>query len=326
MKKQTKVIVAILLFAVIFGGLLATATFTDLNVSHILTKNTLANHEYYTNETVYGVVLEAVGSSPVYLMLAFSFQILFWQAMRKMKLHPAKELVAIALLVASTIAYYVMFDDAVKYTFQHVHAEDFRKELFLKGISLFFGALMTFFATLAIRNYSEKSVSKLVMFAVAVIAVAALSNGIVALVKVPMGRMRYRAMNTEGGASIGGFDNFTRWYVPNGQMDKEEMKRLFGTTDACKSFPSGHTCSAGMVYCLLMLLDVFAVKSKGKKAVCWIAAVAYTGMVAVSRIIVGAHFFSDVLMGGTIAFVSMIICREIFICKGSNVEALFGKE
>jgi membrane-associated phospholipid phosphatase len=104
------------------------------------------------------------------------------------------------------------------------------------------------------------------------------------------------------------------------------MRALFGTTDALKSFPSGHTCSAGTVYCLLMLLDVFNVKSKGKRAVSWIAAITYTGMVAVSRIIVGAHFFSDVLMGGTIAFVSMIIFREIFICKGSNVKAMFGKE
>ena len=139
--------------------------------------------------------------------------------------------------------------------------------------------------------------------------------------------MRYRAMNCEGGQSIGGFDNFTRWYVANGQhLTKDEMRALFGTTDALKSFPSGHTCSAGTVYCLLMLLDVFNVKSKGKRAVSWIAAITYTGMVAVSRIIVGAHFFSDVLMGGTIAFVSMIIFREIFICKGSNVKAMFDKE
>ena len=192
---------------------------------------------------------------------------------------------------------------------------------------MFFAGLMTFFATFAIRNYSEESVNKMVMFAVAVLCVAALSNGLVAAVKGPVGRMRYRAMNCEGGQSIGGFDNFTRWYVTNGQhLTKDEMRALFGTTDALKSFPSGHTCSAGMVYCLLMLLDVFNVKSKGKRAVSWIAAITYTGMVAVSRIIVGAHFFSDVLMGGTIAFVSMIIFREIFICKGSNVKAMFGKE
>ena len=246
-----------------------------------------------------------------------------------MKKHPWKEILAILLLVAGTAAYFVMFDDAVKYALQHIgpEAELFRKAAFLKGISMFFAGLMTFFATFAIRNYSEESVGKLVMFAVAVLCVAAVSNGIIAAVKEPVGRMRYRAMNCEGGATIGGFDNFTRWYVVNGQhIPKEEMKALFGTTDALKSFPSGHTCSAGTVYCLLMLLDVFAVKSKGKRAVCWIAAIAYTGMVAVSRIIVGAHFFSDVLMGGTIAFVCMIISREIFICKGANVKAMFGKE
>ena len=88
-----------LLFIAVFGALLVTATFTDLQVSHILTAKALAAHTYYTNETTYGVVLEAVGSSPVYLMLAFSFQILFWQVMRKMKKHPWKEILAILLLV-----------------------------------------------------------------------------------------------------------------------------------------------------------------------------------------------------------------------------------
>ena len=103
MTKRTKSWVAVLLFIAVFGALLVTATFTDLQVSNILTAKALAAHTYYTNETVYGVVLEAVGSSPVYLMLAFSFQILFWQVMRKMKKHPWKEILAILLLVAGTI-------------------------------------------------------------------------------------------------------------------------------------------------------------------------------------------------------------------------------
>ena len=150
MTKRTKSWVALLLFIAVFGALLVTATFTDLQVSNILTAKALAAHTYYTNETVYGVVLEAVGSSPVYLMLAFSFQILFWQVMRKMKKHPWKEILAILLLVAGTAAYFVMFDDAVKYALQHIgpEAELFRKAAFLRGISMFFAGLMTFFATL----------------------------------------------------------------------------------------------------------------------------------------------------------------------------------
>lgn len=73
-------------------------------------------------------------------------------------------------------------------------------------------------------------------------------------------------MNCEGGQSIGGFDNFTRWYVANGQhLTKDEMRALFGTTDALKSFPSGHTCSAGTVYCLLMLLDVSTSRARARE-------------------------------------------------------------
>lgn len=147
----------------------------------------------------------------------------------------------------------------------------------------------------------------------------------VAIVKIPFGRMRYRAMNTAGGASIGGFANFTRWYVRNGQMDKAQMMTLFGTTDACKSFPSGHTCAAGMSYGLIMLADSLGIKSKGKRAALWICPILFTGIVAVSRIVVGAHFFSDVLMGGTISFLSVMLFREIFILKGANLKAVFAK-
>ena len=48
-----------------------------------------------------------------------------------------------------------------------------------------------------------------------------------------------------------------------------------------------------------------------------------TMLVAISRIVVGAHYMSDVTFGGTFAFVSFIIMREIFICKGSHFFALF---
>lgn len=325
MTRRSKTIVSLLLFVLIFGGLLVTATFTDLQVSNILTAHALEDHNYYTNDP-FGATFEAVGSAPVYLMLAFSAHILFWQVMRKWTKKGAREAVALLLLVGGTVAYYELFADAVKYTLQHVDAVGFKDEVFLVGIELFFSLLCVFLGTMAVRNFSDETLGKLVMFAFAVLCIAALSNLIVAVVKVPVGRMRYRAMNTAGGASIGGFDNFTRWYVVNGQMDKEQMRALFGTTDACKSFPSGHTCSAGMLYSLIMLIDVFDIKSKAKKAALWLIPILYTGTVAVSRIIVGAHFFSDVLMGGTIAFVCTMIFREIFICKGANVKALFGKE
>ena len=124
---------------------------------------------------------------------------------------------------------------------------------------------------------------------------------------------------------MGGFDNFTRWYVMTGNNDVFDSKALFGYSDGFKSFPSGHTCAAGMVYAFIMLIDVLDIKKTWQKACIWGGTVVATMLVAVSRIVVGAHFFSDVLMGGTLAFVSMIIAREIFIFKGAHLKAVFGK-
>lgn len=324
MTKKTRTWASVLLFAAIFGGLLVTATFTDLQVSKILTAHALEPGSYYTND-FFGAVFECIGSAPVYLMLAFSIQILFWYVFRFWQNRTLKTAVCFIGVVGSTTAYFVFLNETFGYFLEHLQAEQFEDAAFLKGVALFLAALFTFFGMFAVRGFSDASIKKLARFAFAVIAMAILANVVVAVVKIPVGRMRYRAMNTQGGQSIGGFANFTRWYVVNGQRDKAEMLALFGTTDACKSFPSGHTCAAGMSYGLIMLIDALGIRDKKKKLGLWLLPVIFTGAVAVSRIVVGAHFFSDVLMGGTISFVSMMIFREIFICKGEHVKAAFGK-
>lgn len=313
MTKKKNALVPIILFVVVFAALLITATFTDLQVSKILTSGVLPEGQYYAQD-FFGVMFECVGSSPVYLIMAFAFQIWFWYSRRFIKKHPLSEVLCALCAILSVVADYICVNDSVGYVFEHFGAE---KESFLTGISIFYAVIITVVSLFAVRNFSDDSIKKLCRFAFAVVAVVALANATVNLVKIPMGRMRFRAMNT-----IGDFSKFTRWYVPNGQMDKDLMRQLFGTTDACKSFPSGHTCAAGMSYCLLMLIDVLDIKSKRKKAALWIGTIAFTGIVAVSRIMVGAHFFSDVLMGGTIAFVSMVIFREIIIRKGATVKSL----
>ena len=97
-----------------------------------------------------------------------------------------------------------------------------------------------------------------------------------------------------------------------------------GASDAFKSFPSGHTCSAAMSYVLIMLPDAIDFKhKKAAKAICWICPIVITGLVATSRIVAGAHYMSDVTFGGTIGFLCMLLAREIFVCRGSHFFALF---
>lgn len=151
------------------------------------------------------------------------------------------------------------------------------------------------------------------------------------IIKEPVGRMRFRAINSEVGQRLinaGLVKGYTPWYISNGQPNEAIINRFVdvypGASDAFKSFPSGHTCAAGMSYALIMLPDVVDFKhKKAGKIACWVTPIAITMLVAISRIVVGAHYMSDVTFGGTFAFISFIIMREIFICKGSHFFALF---
>ncbi len=327
MSLKKKSWLSVILFVVIFAALLTTATFTDLSVSTILTKNALLPGEYLSTDT-FGVAFEAMGSAPVYAMIAFAFQILFWYAVRHGKKRVLSTIGALLSFFASTVAYYIGIDDTLGYLFEHSHDEMTQSMGYYTGVIFFFALCATLLGMTAAMNFSDESVKKLFGFAIAVICVVAFANIFIALVKSPVGRMRYRALNCDGGQSIGGFENFTRWYVVNGKnhgYTKDELLAIFGTTDACRSFPSGHTNAAGMSYMLIMLNDALGIKSKRKRAFMWILPLLFTGTVAVSRIVVGAHYFSDVLVGGTTAFVSMIIFREIFVCEFSHLKAMFSK-
>ena len=84
--------------------------------------------------------------------------------------------------------------------------------------------------------------------------------------------------------------------------------------DSCKSFPSGHTFSAAVIYSLLCLPSLFDKLNKPWiKALFYVGTIGYTAFVAISRILVGAHYMSDVLMGGTIAFVAAMLGKEMFV-------------
>lgn len=136
MTKKSKTLISILLFVVLFGGLLLTATFTDLQVSDILTRHALASHSYYTNDP-FGATFESIGSAPVYFMLAFSIQILFWGVRRFWKKRPIKDIVEVIGVIAGTAAYYAFLSETVGYLLQHLNAESYKGSAFCRGLRCF---------------------------------------------------------------------------------------------------------------------------------------------------------------------------------------------
>ncbi len=311
-KKHT--LISCILFTVIFGGLLITATFTDMQVSRILTAGTLKPGNYIA-DGLFGVLFECIGCAPPYIVGIFSLEIVFIYTFRFMKSGKGKIITEVLLQIAIAVAYYVLALDIFDYNFRHYRLEG-DKPAFIRAELIFVALLLTALTAFAVNNLSDETVKKFPRFACAVALAIIFSTLFVTFIKEPFGRVRYRAMNYAGD-----FSYYTRWYVLNGQPDKEWIIKTFSDSDACRSFPSGHTQSTAMIFCIVMLKELFNITSKKKTALLWIVSIVWTGCVALSRIMVGAHFFSDVLVGGTIGFLSVMGTREIFVYKGSHFKA-----
>ena len=98
---------------------------------------------------------------------------------------------------------------------------------------------------------------------------------LVQIFKSLWGRVRFRDLAT-------GFSNFTPWYLPQGMTGGH-------------SFPSGHTMFALMVLPLILLV---LNKEKWKKVILITVVVAWGILVPISRVVIGAHYASDVLFSG----------------------------
>lgn len=334
---KKKTVISICLFAVILGGLLAVASIFDLEISRFLTQKSLPAGEYISTNG-FALFFEAVGVTPFYIMITIAGAIAFWYGYGRdnNKVKVVYMVIGAAVIV---VALFLLFTDLFKYTSEFVgarlsedrvsligKAKDLASSLYIKLICMVLSLVVGALLLGAWRNVPKDVNDSLIKWSYMIVATVACIL-IIELVKNPVGRVRFRTMNY-----LGNFDYYTPWYVANG---KRKLFDLVGASaqdpkfnfasDACKSFPSGHTFSAGLCYTLLALPFLNAkFNKKGVKIALWCGTIALTGIVAVSRIVAGAHFMSDVLFGGTIAFLSAMIMREIFVCRGAHFK-VFGK-
>lgn len=348
---KNKTIICVCAFVAVFVALILVATFYDYQVSEILTKNALEPGNYLSDD-LYGVVGEAIGTSPIYLLIAACTAILCWffiKCFDECKYKKWFVLLGIAFALVGTVAWWYYIKDIFKYLIEHAGATtggimnggvsvdstvyEYRHDGAVVVCELLIAATIQALMVFAFRPLKKETLKKLFWWVVAGLAACLVANIVIILIKEPIGRMRFRSINSDVGQALindGLVQGYTRWYVRNGQPD-ESIIQMFvskypGADDAFKSFPSGHTCAAGMAYAMIMLPDVVDFKhKKAGKIACWVTPIATTMLVAISRIVVGAHYMSDVTFGGTLAFVCMIIAREVFICKGSHFFALFPK-
>ena len=103
------------------------------------------------------------------------------------------------------------------------------------------------------------------------------------------GRVRFRELDTA-------FSQFTPWYLPQGITGFD-------------SFPSGHAAMGWMLLALLVLFDNY--KAWIKNFVL-ILIIIWAVFLAYSRVVIGAHFSSDVLFGSFFIIISFIYFKNKF--------------
>lgn len=304
-KKYWQIITATLAFI----ALLLIATFFDLQISDALVD--LEDGEYLS-KNLFGIFFEIIGELPFYIGLGVASIIL------TVKLNSVKGKIKILgvifFILGGIVSFYFVYQIIFEYLGEHLKFEHLLEGVIDDILYFIVGTATNFSLLLLFKKFSAKTIDKLVVFAFVVFITGVLSQILTAGLKSVAGRARYRMMHVLTTKGVeDGFSYYTPWYVFNGKRSVPELWKSLGiASNGFRSFPSGHTSCAAMTCVLLFLPTLFAKYSVKKyKITITLIAVLFPIIVAISRVVVGAHFLTDVLIGGAMTFVSYFIALLI---------------
>lgn len=254
--------------------LLGIFTFTDLQISMVLfTKN------------LYGRVFEVVGELPFVFLSLFGTMLLL-RFRNRQRLVSNLGVGALAIFFAANFTFMGGF---MTWNYLCDNLGDVPKVVAVAiGVALLAGAILL--ARTVPQEHAHKAVTYAIIAIVYFIAVIIIMN----IIKGAWGRMRIREMTDP-------LTQFTPWYV---------LTNRGGFDNAYASFPSGHSMnSAAIILAILLppILPLLAGKEKLLKGI------AYGWMLVVgsSRVVMGAHFASDVTVGLMLSLVIFELTRFV---------------
>lgn len=303
---------------VVYIALLIVGTFYDLQISHALVQMESGN---YYSTSFFGRLFETIGETPICLTCAFAGVIIFHNMHRRQKNVITIGLKILGLLVAFGMLTYMVYK-LFKYTSQHFDFEhklgtavDFIAYVVLGGC--FAGALAYF-----TRKLPSAFLNKMLVWAFIVLFTALTTHLVTSLLKSLACRPRYRAM-----FMLSDFSYYRKWFE-FGSMPEitDDMVMLYGAkSDWFKSFPSGHSSSCAIVVALTGIPALFTKTNNAKyKALFAVIAGLIAGLIMFSRIIVGAHFLTDVITGAFITCVVYAVFTLVFkaVANKLNIKPL----
>lgn len=126
---------------------------------------------------------------------------------------------------------------------------------------------------------------------------------VVNLIKIPWGRPRMRLVYENAQAC------FMPWWQAGSSL-KGALTAAGVAAEEFKSFPSGHTANASMLM-LLGILPMLRPELAKKRALLIGIGFVWPCLVAVSRIIMGAHYLTDTTVGFAIGLTAMLLVWKV---------------
>ncbi|MFI3229338.1 MAG: phosphatase PAP2 family protein [Bacillota bacterium] len=302
----------------IFVVLMIIAAFADLAINKAL----------YYPDSLFGQFFDKLGELPTYLAAPIAGAILYNQEYVK------GSKMAIFFKSVAAVCTFAGFLFAIKHWFWGNFISD---EVTYEWVfSIFFSLLLTFSIIAGMAGINKDVMKKLLIFAIFLIIIMAVTTILIQILKYVWARQRFRTMTTENEdfaellAIYGSnFEGFTPWYLPQSifklDLHTEEYVAAFNLIDdgSFKSFPSGHTAAASAMFAMILLPDIFDnLNTKKYKWIFWTIPAIYTICVGFSRILMGAHYLSDVVAGGFIGFGIVALTRYIIVSKGLHKKEL----
>lgn len=257
----------------IIGVMLAVFSFTDLQISNMI----------YNPNSNFGAIFEAVGEFPAAVIATFcTVGLIMTRNKEKSLKYNIRTIGYIILLILFALMAAML---PVKY---------------LNGPNILIPIIATLYVVISYIIAKKYSVTnKVELRNAAIVGVLTFVFVMIAfnLIKIGWGRERYRHM-----IATGSFEGFSLWFIP----------QKLTTDNEFMSFPSGHSANAAIMI-WITLIPTFITSLKEKKnwfigfSLLWIL------VVPISRIIVGAHFASDVTMGVTVTLIIFAILKSKYI-------------
>lgn len=171
----------------------------------------------------------------------------------------------------------------------------------LAGVGLVLSA-GTILAVRRLANGADRAM--IIRVALAVFLVILCELLVVNFIKIPWGRPRMRLVANNPEAC------FLPWWQ-FGSTLKEQLMATGVAAEEFKSFPSGHTANATTMLLLGVLPYLKPQLQKYKKALVAFG-FAWAAVVACTRIIMGAHYLTDTVVGFLVGFLSVyLICGAV---------------